>query len=214
MRRQSTVFVPRPRRARRGFTFVELCLGLLVTTLVMAAVASFALAAAQSWKHSEQTNSAVIRARQAAIRITRIVQNCELIGAVGEPVTVGEDPATVILWVQDTNHDGLIQAAECGMLERDPDERVLKFYPPGQGDAVTPLPWLIFSTTGILVNFKVGRDSQPIARNVDEACFKVYSPSDASRSPSLEFKLTVSDETCSVVEYGACTVRAPAKQPL
>src|SRR5829696_9211342 len=65
----------------RGFTVMELCFGLVITALVMAAVASFVMAVSQSWRHSDQVETSAMRAWQATMRLGRAVQDARLIGA-------------------------------------------------------------------------------------------------------------------------------------
>src|SRR5687768_6063725 len=68
-------------RRARGFTFMELCFGLIITALVMAAVATFLMAVSQSWRHSDQVETSSMRAWQATVRLGRAVQEARLIGA-------------------------------------------------------------------------------------------------------------------------------------
>ena len=68
-------------RRRRGFTFVELCLGLVITTLVMGAMAAFSMAMASAWKSAEKTQSLTLRGHHAILRIEKEVRNARLIGA-------------------------------------------------------------------------------------------------------------------------------------
>ena len=58
----------------RGFTFVELCLGLVITALVMSAMAAFSLAMASAWKSAEKTQSLTLRGHHAVLRIEKEAQ--------------------------------------------------------------------------------------------------------------------------------------------
>lgn len=203
-------------RRTRAFTFVELCFGLVITALVMSAVAAFTLATAQHWKQSDQEEATATQGRQATLRLTRTVQDAKLIGASrgGSLTNPATAPAAVILWVRDSNSDGAIQGAECAMIEHDRDAKLLRLYGAGQGDASVVLPWAIFTSDAMLTNFSVGRTSQPLARDVKGARIVPYGVGSATQNPMLEYtlKLGGGDEH-SVIEYGTCSVRAPAKQP-
>ena len=54
---------------RRGFTFVELCIGLVVVSLVMGALAAFSLATADAWQQGATTNAVGNGQNVAAIPI-------------------------------------------------------------------------------------------------------------------------------------------------
>lgn len=214
MRWTSSEKLPRA-GSRRGFTFVELCLALVITALVMSAVTSFVLAMSHSWKHNERSDAATLYARQAAARIDRTIQEGRLIGATYSPAGgySGANPPAVILWITDTNGDGQIQGAECGMLRHDPDNKTLVYYYPGQGDAALPLSWDVFTSGDVLANFPVGRDARPVARNIESVTFRTHFPDNATVSPTLEYRLEVAGQGRTVVEYGTASVRAPARKP-
>jgi hypothetical protein len=209
----------------RGFTVVELCFGLVVTALIMGAVASFLLAASQSWRYSDQVATSSMHAWQATVRLVRTMQDARLIGAVmpGDLNVSTPNPAAVIVWMKDTNQDGAIQGAECAMIEHDDVQQVLRLYPAGQGDATTVLPWATFTSQAVLNNFKVGRQFRPIGRGVERVRFASHGTSGTSQSPSLEYTIKLltkstnagqtEQEDARLLEYGTCVVRAPAKQP-
>jgi type II secretory pathway component PulJ len=222
LRRPSREGAPRSTRAARGFTFPELCLGLVILALVMGAVAAFTLAMSQSWTHAQETEQVSITARQVTARLTRVVQDAKLIGAVTNGAVNANPliPAAVILWVEDTNGDGQIQGAECAMFEHDTGTRLLKYYPSGQGDASAPLSWAVFTSQAVLTNFKVGRQWQPVARGAHAIRFVAHATGSAQQRPMLEFTIKLkpvsadaSDDRNIATEYGTCVVRAPAKQP-
>jgi hypothetical protein len=209
----------------RAFTVVEMSFGLIVTSLVMAAVAAFLLAVGQSWRYSDQVETTSMHAWQATVRLVRTVQDARLIGAVSPGDIFGPtpNPAAVIVWTTDTNGDGAIQGAECAMVEHDDVQQVLRLYPAGQGDATTVLPWATFTSPAVLNNFKVGRTSRPIAIGVERVRFAPHGTSGTSLSPSLEYTMKIVARATnagqedvqgrSVLEYGTCVVRAPARQP-
>ena len=225
----ATVRAPAARSA--GFTFVELCFGLVVTALVMGAVAAFTLATASGWQHGDEVEMTAGRTRQAATRLTRAVRDARLIGALqsgainGNPVT----PGAFILWVRDANNDGAIQGAECAMVEHDPVNDELRLYPAGQGDASVVLPWSVFTSPAVLTNFKVGRAAHVIGSGVTAVRFAARgTDSTSTQTPTIEYTMKLiargtrveagapsgggGDER-TVLEYGTCAIRAPAKQP-
>ena len=209
----------------RAFTVVEMCFGLLVTSLVMAAVATFLLAVAQSWRYSDQVETTSMHAWQATVRLVRTVQDARLIGAVS-PGDLGgptPNPAAVVVWTKDTNGDGAIQEAECAMIEHDDVQRVLRFYPAGEGNATAVITWVTFTGPTMVAKFKVGHTWRPIAVGVERVRFAAHGTMGTALSPSLEYTMKIiakgtsagqeDVEDRSVLEYGTCVVRAPGKQP-
>lgn len=213
------------RRAPRGFTVVELCFGLVITALVMFAVATFVMAVSQSWRHSDEVETAARHAWQATVRLGRTVQDARLIGAFnhGDLSANTPQPAAVLLWMKDTNSDGKIQGAECAMIEHDDVQKALRLYPAGQGDATVVLPWATFTSPAVLTNFKVGRSHQLLARGVERVRFAAYGTTGTAQHPSLEYAMKIvatgtvpgqrPAEGTELIEYGTCVIRAPARQP-
>jgi len=224
-------FVPPCLGARRGFTFIELCLGLVVTSLVMAALAAFSLSMSTAWSCAGQTQALTLRGNQAVAWIQKEVRNARLLGAVraGSINGSGTSGAAVVMWKADTNGDGFIQGAEVEMIEHDLVNHTLKIYSAGQGDAAAKWQWTVFTDPAVCDQFKVGRSAQIVAKDVYGASFATSGTGSASQSPSFQYALKiVANETSSaalgdsgvvgadsrmMVQYGAATVRAPAAQP-
>lgn len=220
----------RMHRLQPGFTFVELCLGLVVTTLVMGAVAAFSLATSGAWKSAEKTQSLTLHGYQASWRISKQVRSARLIGAsrAGSSEGVGAG-AAVIIWKTDTNGDGYIQGDECEMIAHDPVNHRLILYPSGYADGVGTWSYSgTFTASSVLTQFPTNRPSMTLANGVYGAVFETSGTSGTAVNPSLKFalKLMVDDAASGggassavgggarlMVENGAATVRAPLAQP-
>jgi hypothetical protein len=215
--------------SQRGFTVVELCLGLLVTTLVMGALAAFSLAMATAWNHAENTQAVTALGNQAMLRLQSHVRNAKRIGIYRAGTSNGSGAgAAVMLWVQDTNGDSKIQGSEVAMIEHDTAAHELVIYPASQPDGLTAWPAATFdSDPAVFDNFKIGRTKQPIARGVWGAVFQTGDTSDlAQQNPSLRFALklesgnttgpghAVGDASRLFVQYGTATLRTPLTKPL
>lgn len=213
------------RRLHLGFTMIELFFGLLITSLVMGAVATFSLAMGKAWQRSEEIESLTLRARQATVRIAQLVRDAKLLVThrAGSLDGTAAQPAAVIIWTRDTNGDGLIQGAELALIEHNTTLNQLVLYPGGQGDTVQSLTWALISDPTIITDFKKGRTANALARGVYGARFAVTSATSTSLRPTFEFSLkfwhekTVGGGTTSVgepyTEYGTCVVRAPKQVP-
>jgi hypothetical protein len=203
-----------------AFTFVELCMGLLVTTLVLGALASFALAMASAWKHAEQSRSLNIRGQQTVLRLADMLHTAKLLGpshsgSLNNPLT----GAAVIFWTQDSNGDGLIQGNEVAMIEHDTTSNRLVLY---SGTAAETSTWSylsVFSDPTVLDNFKVNRTPTTIANGVEGALFQLSGTSSTTAKPSLSFALKLRRDGIDggaqrlVMQYGTATLRAPLAQP-
>ncbi|WP_428939948.1 PulJ/GspJ family protein [Fontivita pretiosa] len=210
---------------RHGFTFVELCLGLVITSLVMSALAAFALAMSSAWKQAEQTQSATVIANQVSAVLQDQIRQARLLGAwrAGSINGSGEN-AAVMLWKEAAGGDGIIQDTELSLIEFDPTGHRLLIYPAGQGSGLN-IQYSAFTTTAVIDNFKVGRTARPLARGIWGASFKV-SGTGSGQVPRLQFALRIvpeqRDDNGSVspdgrarplIQYGQATLRAPAAIP-
>src|SRR3954471_12376899 len=113
------------RRRQRGFTLVELSLGLLATAMVMGALAAFTTFVAKGWQESGGVQSLSLSSAAATLRIQEIVRNARLTGQYNAGALDGTSSAAVLLWMDDTNSDGVIQQNECAMLEYDATTRTI-----------------------------------------------------------------------------------------
>jgi type II secretory pathway pseudopilin PulG len=123
------------RRTARGFTLIELILGMLVTTLVMGAMSAFMLAVGRGWTASDSTQATTNITAQAQLRIQRLLRQARQIGAVRTGALDGSatSNAAVLYWKGDANSDNKIQHSELALLEYHPtadpnDPQTLRLY--------------------------------------------------------------------------------------
>lgn len=102
----------------RAFTLVELMVGLMVTSIILSAVAT--LAFAMSHASTAGGDSALRQAelRNATVRLSELIGNCKMICA-----APGTDLA---VWTADTNGNGLVNVNELIYLERGTDRKYLR----------------------------------------------------------------------------------------
>ncbi len=108
--------------APRGFTLVELILGMLVTTLVMGTIAAFMSAVGRGWTASDSTQASTNITAQAHLRMQRMLRQARQIGAVRTGALDGSatSNAAVLYWKGDANLDNQIQFSELALLEYHP----------------------------------------------------------------------------------------------
>src|SRR3954471_24721878 len=107
------------RKQPRGFTFVELTIGILITSLVMGALAAVLGAVAQGWKQSGSVTSSTNLTALANLRLQRTLKGTCLLGVV-RPGSIGNSSpisAAALLWKSDANYDWKIQFSEMALLE-------------------------------------------------------------------------------------------------
>lgn len=110
---------------RAGFTVVELCLGMLVTTMVMGAMAAMMLTVAQGWNQTQHTQSVDIKALQLQMRLQRLFQSARYVAQyqTGSLAGTATPAASIFFWAGDNfngTSDGLIEAAEMALIQHDP----------------------------------------------------------------------------------------------
>jgi prepilin-type N-terminal cleavage/methylation domain-containing protein len=97
-------------RYEKGFTLVELLVALIVTGIVLAAVATLAFAVGAANDETDDTSQKQAQIRHATLRISELIRHCKLI--CGMP---GDDLA---VWRADENDDGQININELVYIER------------------------------------------------------------------------------------------------
>jgi len=118
-------------RYMKAFTLVELLVTLVVTGILLSAVATLAFAMSSATRDSDDTILKEAQLRQARLRIGELIRNCKLICA-----APGND---LVVWQADPNNDGDINVRELVYIERGDDLNTLRLcqFSPAAGDPVT-----------------------------------------------------------------------------
>jgi len=135
-------------RRRDGFTLVELLVAMVVTSIVLAAVATLAYAMSVAGDMSDNTSQKQAQLRYTTLRISQLIRNCKLICTIA-----GNDLA---IWRADDNDNGKININELVYIEADPEREYLQlceFSSPfnpvvklNRIDALTTKWWLKYSS--------------------------------------------------------------------
>src|SRR5262245_42961476 len=90
---------------RRGFTMVELCMGLVVLGIVMSALAAFSYAMSETWQASDTAQSLYVTGNQSVARLQNIIRSSKKIGLVRTGSLDGSSTskACVVLWRSDAD---------------------------------------------------------------------------------------------------------------
>jgi len=206
---------PKHHFRRRGLSYPELCLGLAITAIVGAAIASFTFATAQAWRNTEAGISAETLTHVATARLNDIVHGARLLGACrgGSLDTPGLAPAGVLLWTRDSNGDGQIQTSEITLIGHDPVKKQLYIHTQPAPKIDITWSYAAFTLPTAIDSFAAKGNRQPIASHVDGAAMSVtFDPASADR-PRLNYQLKTTVQGKVERFNGAVTMRAPVSPP-
>ena len=234
---QPTAFQLRTPRSRRrsAFTLMELVMGMIVTGLVMSAIAALLSAVAMGWEQNGRSQADSVHRVQAHARIQRLLKGVKQLGVV-RPGSVNGNatPAAVMLWKSDDNHDGKVQFSELALLVHEGQAGTpggfLSFY-----DVAYPSYWTAAQriaadtppagTTDEDTYRDVYEDdsidrfrtlqyvrNHRVASNLAGVAFTRTDGGDITR-PSLDYVLKFSKDGVVCVEYGTTSMRTPSTLP-
>lgn len=101
-----------------GFTLIELLVGMMITSIILSAVATLAFAMSVGVRDADDTIRAQMQLRYATVRISELMRTCRLVCA-----APGHD---LVLWRADDNHNDRIDVNEIVYIEYDEGEHELK----------------------------------------------------------------------------------------
>jgi hypothetical protein len=200
----------------RGFTFVELCLGLVVTSMVLAGVASFSLAVSSAWQNAGNSQSVLLSGNHDALLLAERIRPCALTGGwvAGSVDGSSSTGAAVLLWKSDTNSNGLINYSEILLIQHDPVKKRINLYQVSAPPVDSIYSYSnVFSKASCVSAFQSGLTPTVLCNNVSGAEFYVGSASSATAMPFVEFALTVQSGTSSQIVYGNATLHSPLPVP-
>jgi prepilin-type N-terminal cleavage/methylation domain-containing protein len=105
---------------KKGFTLVELLVALIVSSIILAAVATLAFAMSTANVSTDDTSVKQAQVRFATLRISELIRHCKLI--------CGMPGSYLTLWRADDNSDNKININEIIFLEKGQDADFLKLY--------------------------------------------------------------------------------------
>jgi len=108
----------RKTKYKKGFTLVELLVALIVSSVILAAVATIAFAISSANDATDDASRKQAQVRFATFRISELIRQCKLICG-----TPGYDLA---VWQADDNSDGQININELVYIERGPNADYLR----------------------------------------------------------------------------------------
>jgi len=102
----------------KGFTLAELLVALMITSIILTAVATLAFAMGSVKDSTDDTSSKQAQLRYATLRLNDLIRDCKLVCA-----AVGDD---VAIWRADDNGDKKINACELVYIEAGASRNYIK----------------------------------------------------------------------------------------
>lgn len=96
-------------KKNKAFTLVELLVALMVTAIIMGAVASIAFAMSSANDTGSEISEKQAQLRYTSLRLAELIKHCKLVAA-----QVGDD---LVLWRNDDNDDGKMNPTELVYIE-------------------------------------------------------------------------------------------------
>ena len=193
---------------RRAFTFIELCIGLVVTSLVMGAAAAFMLTTSSVWHASEDAQATAQATVQMKGRLQSILRESAAIGAL--ETGTGANPAAALIWRADSNGDGQVQTSETAILYHENATKSLVLLIPSSSSSGSTWTADAFYQPATLNSIRSGNmTSHVLMRRVSGACFSVLRPTSTVQRTLLEYDVTTTTRTGTERHYGTVALRTP-----
>jgi Tfp pilus assembly protein FimT len=211
-------------RCRLGFTLTELLLGIMISSMTLAALAALALAVGQEWENSEpkswQNHNATpirVSSYQSTARIEDIIRHARYLGWAG--VMSDGSGAAVFLWMNDNVQSGEVNLCEVVLLDYVTATGILTMYqvPTTASNATDNLTFSKINSENRVAEFKartnVPESAKVVLRNVVRFVPSACNLSNSLMRPSLEYVIEVRAGSRNRCEYRAVGLRSPSDQP-
>ena len=171
----------RDMRYKKGFTLVELLVALIVTGIVLAAVATLAFAVGTANDVADDSSQKQAQVRYATLRISELIRHCKLICG-----TPGGDLA---VWRADDNRNGQININELVYIERGMGRDYLRLcqFPSSDTSTVNLSDIETLSTSGYSVTYV------PLVPQCSNVQFSLDAAPPNSRLVSIAFDVLEND---------------------
>ncbi len=113
-------------RHQRGFTLIELCIGMMVTGFVATVLAGFTATMSHQWRHAETQQHLDVTSQQGCRILRPIVQSARAVGH----VFASPSPAVFLWQNDDLDRSNVAQFGEMTLIEYDSATETISFYQP------------------------------------------------------------------------------------
>jgi prepilin-type N-terminal cleavage/methylation domain-containing protein len=215
-------------RKSRGFTLLEMLIGMTITAVVFAALATVMVSVAQGWQSGDGTQSLQVQAAQVYARVRYYLSSAKYIGLVnagslnGSPST----PGSVFYWAYDGWNgvqDGGPEVGEMMLIQHDPTTSTLWLYEPipvvqmtaqQMNTAGTSMDFANMGDPTWVAKFKTIATPIALGHNITGATFAADYLASAIQRPMVEFTLAIDRSPLGIAtQYDTALLRAPTTQP-
>jgi hypothetical protein len=205
---------------RRALLLVEMCMSLVVMSLVLGGIAMFSLALSTMWQESNASQATCLSSTQATLRVAKLIRAARMFGYCQSGNVDGSgSAATLVFWAEDgdttrgTSADSKIQESEVGLLQYNATTHTLDLYeepltmPVGSTWAST----VLYDPT-LPATFKHGLTATTISSGVQGVHFSVNSSSPYI-APTLKYDIKLLRDGQTTIQSGVVSLRGPSSQP-
>ena len=209
---------------RKGFTLVELVIGLCILAMVATALSGLAFGVCDGWNVNRDAENAYLASRQAARQVQHLLRPARQVGLAAPDgrkikndhteIAAAQLGAMCMFWATDDTNAGTAELSELALLEHDLLSGDLKLYrlPSTSAKALTPCRGKDFDDSDDAIGFKTmaGIHVQTIATNISEMRFRSYTAPGATAPSLIEFTVKMQRDGREFTQYATAALRAPA----
>ena len=212
----------------RGFTFIELMIGLIITAMIMAAMAAVLTGVAEGWQAGNVSQSTQMQANQIYTRVQKLLSGAKYVILPAN----GGTGSSILFWANDDLiADSTVEAGELGLIEWDSTTSSLYLYEAAPNltgseltaaetklnwntlESLTPSQFESWSYIQPTTLGGPGSSGNANALQITGANFYVTGLTSTTQLPIVEFSLTFTKNGQSVTLYNSTTLRGPSTQP-
>jgi hypothetical protein len=211
-------------------TLIELCIGMVITTLVLGALSALWFSVGRTWAKTSAGQNINLTAAQVTARLESYFRSAKYVFqyTAGSVDGVTTPAASAFYWKGDNwigASDGAVQLAELALIEHDPAARKLYLYqamPYVSMDAGQRIraggvaTWADLSLASTRATFKAYDFVQRsvVSESVTGALFGVPATASSTNRQAVEFTLYLVRDSGSALTYSVAALRGPSTRPL
>lgn len=194
----------------RAFTLVELCLSLVIISLIGSAIAAFLLSVSSCWTASENLQTSAIYANQFTARLCARLNDAKRIGTW---VDQGAGDPGMIYW-RDINNDGIMTYSELGVIQYNSASRSIDLYTAALavGDPDEEWTGSDFLDKAAIIRFIDGLTPTTLIRNVPLPKLAITHADSETIAPTVSWTLELAQPDGGTISShtAVASLRGPA----
>jgi len=193
---------------RRGYTLIELLVGLAVMVLILTAATAFGFAALKSWSNADALRDAMLQNRAAISDAERVIRSARAIG-----YTTNN---SLLIWANDNDGDNRINLGELVYLHYEPAQnswfRTQLLFGPNVSQQTrqahcTAISWSQFTSGSAVQNLLNDQYCRDLLLSDNISNYNCNLDAPAPQTTTVYFKLTITVRGRSQSIYGGAKLR-------